>query len=261
MKINETGRSMIEMLGVLAIVGVLSVGGIAGYSQAMSKYKINKLVEEYNLVVQDITLWLDKINRAYGKGLELLASNDEKNNIQLASLMTENQSETFSKNAKLNRGVSSSLVPFLISINSIPKSWRYEKDILYDSMGGKVSVTPGVFITTTLTNGSAKNVRICENLLLNVAKNNDVIKVARVFGTANIRDEDAGIEMRSLVTGSNAEGVEQSGMKGYSAKDLTVSTTAALCSLCKKEECSITMKIQESEDSKAQANAGNQGGF
>ena len=28
--INESGRSMIEMLGVLAIIGVLSVGGIAG---------------------------------------------------------------------------------------------------------------------------------------------------------------------------------------------------------------------------------------
>ena len=32
---NYFGRSMIEMLGVLAIIGVLSVGGIAGYSKAM----------------------------------------------------------------------------------------------------------------------------------------------------------------------------------------------------------------------------------
>ena len=32
---NFFGRSMIEMLGVLAIIGVLSVGGIAGYSKAM----------------------------------------------------------------------------------------------------------------------------------------------------------------------------------------------------------------------------------
>ena len=30
-EINQSGRSMIEMLGVLAIIGVLSVGGIAGY--------------------------------------------------------------------------------------------------------------------------------------------------------------------------------------------------------------------------------------
>ena len=39
---NQSGRSMIEMLGVLAIIGVLSVGGIAGYSKAMTQYKINK---------------------------------------------------------------------------------------------------------------------------------------------------------------------------------------------------------------------------
>ncbi len=32
-----TGRSMVEMLGVLAIIGVLSVGAIAGYSKAMIK--------------------------------------------------------------------------------------------------------------------------------------------------------------------------------------------------------------------------------
>ena len=31
-KTSDSGRSMIEMLGVLAIIGVLSVGGIAGYS-------------------------------------------------------------------------------------------------------------------------------------------------------------------------------------------------------------------------------------
>lgn len=43
---NQVGRSMIEMLGVLAIIGVLSVGGIAGYSKAMMKFKINKTVDE-----------------------------------------------------------------------------------------------------------------------------------------------------------------------------------------------------------------------
>ena len=31
------GRSMVEMLGVLAIIGVLSVGAVAGYSKAMIK--------------------------------------------------------------------------------------------------------------------------------------------------------------------------------------------------------------------------------
>ena len=42
----ETGRSMVEMLGVLAVVGVLSVGGIAGYTYAMDKHKTNELLNE-----------------------------------------------------------------------------------------------------------------------------------------------------------------------------------------------------------------------
>ena len=37
----SAGRSMIEMLGVLAIIGVLSVGGIAGYSKAMMMWRSN----------------------------------------------------------------------------------------------------------------------------------------------------------------------------------------------------------------------------
>ena len=53
--INEQkGRSMVEMLGVLAIVGVLSIGGIAGYSKAMAKYKINKTMDQISLIVTNI---------------------------------------------------------------------------------------------------------------------------------------------------------------------------------------------------------------
>ena len=48
----QSGRSMIEMLGVLAIVGVLSAGGIAGYSMAMQSYKTTTLIEKINLIAQ-----------------------------------------------------------------------------------------------------------------------------------------------------------------------------------------------------------------
>jgi hypothetical protein len=40
----ETGRSMTEMLGVLAIIGVLSVGSIAGYRYAMDNYYTNEIL-------------------------------------------------------------------------------------------------------------------------------------------------------------------------------------------------------------------------
>ena len=51
---TQSGRSMIEMLGVLAIVGVLSVGGIAGYSKAMEKFKINKSIDQISHIVANI---------------------------------------------------------------------------------------------------------------------------------------------------------------------------------------------------------------
>ena len=50
----QSGRSMIEMLGVLAIIGVLSVGGIAGYSKAMMKYRVNKTIEQITLIAGNI---------------------------------------------------------------------------------------------------------------------------------------------------------------------------------------------------------------
>lgn len=53
-KNEQTGRSMVEMLGVLAIIGVLSVGGIAGYSKAMTKFKITKTFDQVSMTVANI---------------------------------------------------------------------------------------------------------------------------------------------------------------------------------------------------------------
>ena len=50
----EYGRSMVEILGVLAIIGVLSIGGIQGYKYAMDKHRANDIVHEVNMRVQDI---------------------------------------------------------------------------------------------------------------------------------------------------------------------------------------------------------------
>lgn len=51
---EQSGRSMVEMLGVLAIIGVLSVGGIAGYSKAMTKFKITKTFDQVSMMVANI---------------------------------------------------------------------------------------------------------------------------------------------------------------------------------------------------------------
>ena len=55
LKNTQSGRSMVEMLGVLAIIGVLSVGGIAGYSKAMFKHKMNTTLDIISGVIAKIT--------------------------------------------------------------------------------------------------------------------------------------------------------------------------------------------------------------
>ncbi len=51
---NESGRSMVEMLGVLAIIGVLSVGAMAGYSAAMDRIQRNKIYKLIDTVAMAV---------------------------------------------------------------------------------------------------------------------------------------------------------------------------------------------------------------
>lgn len=44
--LKESGRSMTEMLGVLAIIGVLSITTLFGYNYAVTKYKANETLDE-----------------------------------------------------------------------------------------------------------------------------------------------------------------------------------------------------------------------
>ena len=52
--ISQSGRSMVEMLGVLAVIGVLSIGGIAGYSYGMDKYRANETTNQIMLRAIDL---------------------------------------------------------------------------------------------------------------------------------------------------------------------------------------------------------------
>ncbi len=61
----QNGRSMIEMLGVLAIIAVLTIGGIAGYSKAMKKWRINKTIDEISMIATNIrTIFINE--KTYG---------------------------------------------------------------------------------------------------------------------------------------------------------------------------------------------------
>lgn len=71
MKHSQLGRSMVEMLGVLAIIAVLSVGGIAGYSKAMEKYKTTKLMNEYSELVRNLLEYRPNFEKNYPNTVDL----------------------------------------------------------------------------------------------------------------------------------------------------------------------------------------------
>ena len=51
---NQTGRSMLEMLGVLAIIGILSVGSLGGYRYAINKHRANTILNDVSMRMVDI---------------------------------------------------------------------------------------------------------------------------------------------------------------------------------------------------------------
>ncbi len=53
-KVSQSGRSMVEMLGVLAVIGVLSITAISGYRYAMSQHKINEYINAYSFAIPEI---------------------------------------------------------------------------------------------------------------------------------------------------------------------------------------------------------------
>ena len=50
----QSGRSMIEMLGVLAIIGVLTVGGFSLVSKATTENRINNVIDEVSSLSQRV---------------------------------------------------------------------------------------------------------------------------------------------------------------------------------------------------------------
>ncbi len=59
-KLNEMGRSMVEMLGVLAVIGVLSIAGIVGFRYAMTKYAANETISEINFRATDLSFQMQQ---------------------------------------------------------------------------------------------------------------------------------------------------------------------------------------------------------
>ncbi|MGN0912499.1 MAG: Tfp pilus assembly protein FimT/FimU [Alphaproteobacteria bacterium] len=106
-KLVSAGRSMIEMLGVLAIIGVLSVGGIAGYSKAMTKYKVNRTIDEYMHLFRGLIEYEDSLKKLPGAEID---------------------------------GAGPGLADFVLAANLVPETWKKKSGDYYliDSNGFNV---------------------------------------------------------------------------------------------------------------------------
>ena len=67
-KREDSGRSMVEMLGVLAIIGILSAGALTGYSKAMFRHKVNQTIDIFQGVLQSFS---EVEQKGWGKGIEI----------------------------------------------------------------------------------------------------------------------------------------------------------------------------------------------
>ena len=125
------GRSMVEMLGVLAIIGVLSVGAMSGYSKAMFKYRLNKQAEQINQVMMAL--------------------------IQYRSIFTSVENHV-------------SIVPTLIQFNALPPEMiRNNKAPLYDVFDIPIRITrtdgDSVYFIFGISKTSDTSHEICRNIL------------------------------------------------------------------------------------------------
>ncbi len=130
MKINDSGRPMIEMLGVLAISVILSVGGIKGFNNAMTGHKLNKLSEEHSVFLQNI----------------------HQDTIKLCKTNTTGSYQSISK--------------YLNALDIIPAKWKYNKYTgeIYDSIGFKIAAYTANSTTIAINYSIPKDVKEKEQI-------------------------------------------------------------------------------------------------
>ena len=74
---KESGRSMVEMLAVLAIIGVLTIAGIVGYSYAMQLFREAETYDDVSVTVAGSRTW--PILDHYGRKTVFSDGDNEKN--------------------------------------------------------------------------------------------------------------------------------------------------------------------------------------
>ncbi len=185
------GRSMVEMLGVLAIIGVLSVGAIAGYSKAMMKYKLNKYSEQMNTVINAIARNVHSFDNIKQGG--------------------------------------TSLTSYFIKMGEIPTEMikQNQTNLIYDifGQGWNIFITSDgsqILLSTYSSNGSssltaksANNLDICKNIIT-AAKENS----SNIYSLYTISNHHTDDKEQSLVVGDTLCSSRRKCLKNLTLNDI-----------------------------------------
>mgnify|MGYP004656922683 FL=1 len=205
------GRSMVEMLGVLAIIGVLSVGAIAGYSKAMMKYKLNQHAQAVNLLINNLLSIKDKLQYIPNGGT------------QYGTL--------FYKMNLLPDGIK------YISNDNLEDIWFKGKIVIYYANGKYIS--DGVEVQNNFGginfkfSPSAQGAEICRNIALAAKENADnlwQVEVAKYYN-----DTDKGYDYIGNLYGDKY--CNNSDRKCL--RDLDINKLSELCNACNEAGCNL----------------------
>ncbi len=159
---EQSGRSMIEMLGVLAIIGVLSVGGIAGYSKAMAKYKQNKLGDQISMLITNIRTLYGNSSDYSGLTTESAISMGAVDKEMQVSGSSNTIHNVYTGNVTIaaveHNSVSNSA--FTLTIEKLPKpacTYMMSADWGSSVGSGWISIKTGANSAVTYTVGAAQN--------------------------------------------------------------------------------------------------------
>ena len=147
---TQSGRSMVEMLGVLAIIGVLSVGAISGYSKAMFKYKLNKHAEQYNTLINAVARNAYSFDNLYTAGnQDITAYFIKMGEIPQEMIKNNHVYDIFNQKC-------------VIALN-------------INSTNNQKSINLSVIADSSLKTKSAESLEICRNMLITAKENADSI--------------------------------------------------------------------------------------
>jgi len=158
--INQSGRSMIETLGVLAIVGVLSVAGISGYNKAMSEYRISRLIGDYSLILnhalEHSSFFMNSAKKA-------------KTSVQFAKI--------FDDTGWLPKNWSR-------SNNTLYDGYFHRKVTLYSVSGQYLDFSIGLTQAKTRSKIKTEDIRLCQRIISDFVKQyHEVIYQVKIYET------------------------------------------------------------------------------